>query len=179
MGSAVQLSGMFRNVSRCTALLASLVTLAACGGSSESTPKAVVIACRAPADSEITLATAAYLKDITPRPMRFLVATAGDSALPGAGRQALQDKGPTFLFPPDPAMREKVRAMLKDKGGWPTLLVLYRGAQRVGRGSAAIRFAGRFVGGKEDGQTAPVRAVWFQCNDGQWSMSRTEEERSS
>ncbi|HEX6535965.1 MAG TPA: hypothetical protein VF041_15320 [Gemmatimonadaceae bacterium] len=139
----------------------------------------MVIACQAPNDSEFILATDAYLKDISPHPMRFLVATSGDSALPGAGRQALQDKGPTFLFPPDPAMREKVRAMLKDKGSWPTLLVLYGGTQRVDRGRAAIRFAGRFVGGKEDGQSAPSRAVWLQCNDGRWAVSRTEEERSS
>jgi hypothetical protein len=87
--------------------------------------------------------------------------------------------GPTFLFPPDTALRTKVRAMLKSKGEWPTLLVLYRGGGAVDRDSAAIRFGGRFVGGKDDGQPAPFRTIWFHCNDGQWGLMRTEEEHMS
>lgn len=169
---------MPRYVACCTAALA-LLLAAACGQSSEATPKAVVLACPAPADAEFGAATGAYLRNITPHPQRFLVATSGDSALPDAGRQALQETGPTFLFPPDPALQARVRAILKAKGAWPTLLVLYHGTRRAGRGSVAIRLGGRFVGGAEDGQGAPSRAVWFQCNNGSWSLERVEEEHTS
>lgn len=162
---------------------AALVVLAsACGGSADSRSASSAGAnarCAPPGDSAVALATTEYLKGITPTPLRFLVVFSGDSALPDAGRAALQDKGPTYLYSPDPAQKSKLEAKLAAFGDSPTLLVLYRGTRQSAPGLATFRFSGRFVGGKNDGTPAPSRAVHLQCIKGGWAFARTEEEHTS
>lgn len=159
-----------------------VVFAAACGGTAESrsaSNSTTDAHCAPPGDSAVALSTTEYVKGITPTPLRFLVVFQGDSALPDAGRAALQDKGPTYLYSPDPAQQAKVKAKLAAFGDSPTLLVLYRGMRQSGEGLATFRFSGRFVGGKNDGTPAPSSAVHLQCSKGGWAFARTEEEHTS
>ncbi len=125
------------------------------------------------------MAVAEYLKKVTPPPKRFLVSVGTDSALPDGARQALQDKGPTFLYPANPEQQITVRKQLAAKGNFPTLLLSYRGVRRLADTRAVVRLGGHFVGGMEDGLAAPAGAVYFQCDTARWHVARAEEERSS
>jgi hypothetical protein len=138
-----------------------------------------LLACSAPGDEVVSMAVAEYLKKVTPPPKRFLVSVGTDSALPDGARQALQDKGPTFLYPADPEQQTAVRKRLAAKGSFPTLLVAYRGMRRLDDARTVVRVGGHFVGGVEDGQAAPSEAIYFQCDTPRWNVARAEEERSS
>ena len=114
-----------------------------------------------------------------PTPQRFLFAAGTDSALPDPGVVALQEKGPTYLYPANPAQQAVVRARLAKVGPWASLLVSYRGLQRSDSTHAVVRLGGHFVGGASDGVEAPDRSVSFTCESGAGRLSRTAEERST
>jgi hypothetical protein len=114
-----------------------------------------------------------------PTPQRFLFAAGTDSALPDPGVVALQDKGPTYMYPPNPSQRAVVRAKLAKAGPWASLLVSYRGVRLTDSTHAVVRLGGVFVGGKTDGIVAPDQSVSFTCESGEWRLTRTAEERST
>lgn len=135
--------------------------------------------CVAPDDAVVGAAVTNYIKNLNPTPQRFLIGVGSDSALPAGAHRALQDKGPTWLFPPDSAMQATVRANLADKGDFSTLLVIYRGTQRLDEARTVVRLGGRYVGGEHDGKVAASRTIHFNCDSLGWTFSRTEEERST
>jgi hypothetical protein len=114
-----------------------------------------------------------------PTPQRFLYAVGTDSALPDPGVVALQDKGPTYMYPPNPAQQAVVRAKLEKVGPWASMLVVYHGTRLADPTHAVVRLGGRYVGGKSDGLEAPGRSVSFTCESGEWRLTRTAEERST
>ena len=118
-----------------------------------------------------------YLKDLTPKPQRFLVQSTGDSALPDAGREVLQNTGPTYLFPTDTAKQQTVLDMLAAKGPFPTLLVLYGGMEPVDGGRAVVRLHGRYTG--PEAQPAPSKSVYFECKDDKWTFSSTSDQKAT
>lgn len=123
-----------------------------------------------------------YIRSVVPRPRRFLVASGTDSALPGTAEAKLQQFGPTYLFPSDPALRARQLARLdsiaRDYGDMPTLLVTYRGVNRAGDNRAVVRLGGFFLTGSPKG-TMAHRAVQFVCDTARWHVVRAEEERQS
>jgi hypothetical protein len=119
-----------------------------------------------------------YLKNLTPKPQRFLVQSTGDSALPDAGREVLQNTGPTYLFPEDTAKQQTVLTMLTEKGPFPTLLVLYGGTEPAEDGRAVVHLSGRFTIGENAGP-APTRALYFECKDDKWSFSSSADQKTT
>ena len=157
-----------------------LCALALCAcGDSRGLAHRPLIACNAPGDDVDSMAIAAFLEKVTPKPKRFLVPVGTDSALPTGAQQALQERGPTFLYPADPKQQAAVRNQLAARGAFPTLLVTYRGKRRLDDSRAVVRVGGHFVGGVENGQSAPSRAIYFECDTAHWHVARAEEERSS
>jgi hypothetical protein len=117
-----------------------------------------------------------YMVGLSPTPRRFLNAAGTDSALPEAVFTGIQRKGPAYLYPGDQAQRQAVLDKLSSVGAWPTLLVLWRGNEVVDDTTLAIRLAGHYVGGAEDGKQAPVKAMYFACDTVPWQYVRTAEE---
>ena len=138
--------------------------------------------CADPTTALVAPAIDPYIRSVVPRPRRFLVASGTDSALPGTAEAKLQQFGPTYLFPPDPALRERQLARLdsiaEDYGDMPTLLVTYRGVNRAGDNRAVVRIGGFFLTGSPKGSMAH-RAVQFVCDTARWHVVRAEEERQS
>jgi len=154
-------------------------TLAACGGSADSGRQSASGPCASLDAPRYDTAVEEFLKELDPKPLRFLTAPTGDSALPGAAVDALQEKGPTFIFPADSAQRQQVLATLEEKGAYPTLLVLYGGTTRDAKGMTTVRFTGRFVDKDDAGIVAPLKAMTFQCKDGRWQFVSTKVDRKS
>jgi len=169
---------------RCS--LAVAVVLAACGGGSDARPSARTAQrgrgtpppCQASLDDAVGLAVTHYIKAAKPKPERFLVSAGTDSALGDAGLTALQDKGPTYLFPGDPALQTQVRGQLHEKGDYTTLLVVRRGAEKQG-GTASVSLAGHYVGGATDGQHAGPRSYRFGCDTTGWHLRDSTAEQSA
>jgi len=134
--------------------------------------------CGTPGDSVISAAVNQYVVGLTPRPQRFLLAV-GDSSLPDAARSALQAKGPTYLYPPDSALRRQVHDKLTGVGDYPTLLLSYGGLQQMEENRAVVRLGGRFVSGSLDNHPAPARAVHFQCDSAGWRFTHAVGDQSS
>lgn len=138
--------------------------------------------CAAPTTALVPAAVDVYVPSVRPRPRRFLVASGTDSALPGGAESRLQRFGPTFLFPPDSALRRRLLAQLDSVsaglGDIPTLLVTYRGLDRTGEERAVVRLGGYFVGGERNG-TVAHRTVEFVCDTARWNVVRALEERQS
>jgi hypothetical protein len=157
-------------------LAIALTTLAAaCGGSSAG---ARAGACAAPPDSLVAVAVREYVQKASPTPYRFLVEATGDSALPDAGRAVLQDKGPMYLFPSDPAKQSAALASIDEKGSYVTLLVLYGGMQSPAKGQAVVNLSGRYVGGGDGGES-PARAYTFNCAKGRWGLATSEGQQTT
>jgi hypothetical protein len=139
-------------------------------------------ACEEPTTALVPSAMNAYLAAVKPTPRRFLIAAGTDSALPGSGESQLQRRGPTYVFPADVALQKRVLNRLDSVarvyGDMPTLLVTYRGMQRVGKRQAIVRFGGYFLGGVNDGKIAH-RVVQFACEKNRWNAVRAQEERQS
>lgn len=174
-----------------------LVALAACGGdarpvSGDSAAGDNLVArtraaagrvegprvCAEGTDDALTLAVREYIKTATPKPQRFLVSVGTDSALSEAGQRALQDKGPMYLFPAQPALQQQMRTLLHDKGDYTTLLLVLRDATR--RDSTAIvRLDGHYVGGEEDGRPAGPRVYQVSCAAGKWTLAGAAPERGA
>jgi hypothetical protein len=158
-------------------LATALVTLAAaCGGSSAGGARAG--ACAVPTDSLITVAVRDYVEKASPTPHRFLVQATGDSALPDAGRTVLQDKGPMYFFPEDPAKQPAALASLSEKGSYVTLLVLYGGMDSPSNSHAMVNLSGRYVGAGGGGD-APTRSYNFNCTKGEWELTPAEGQQTT
>jgi hypothetical protein len=138
--------------------------------------------CAEPTTALVPAAMDTYLAAVQPTPRRFLIAAGTDSAIPSVGESRLQRRGPTYVFPADPALQKRVLSRLDSVAGvygdMPTLLVTYRGLQRVGKHQAVVRLGGYFLGGVNDGKVAH-RAVQFVCDTARWNAVRAEEERQS
>jgi hypothetical protein len=138
--------------------------------------------CADPTLALVPSAVDAYVRSVVPKPRRFLIAAGTDSALPGGSESRLQQHGPTYLFPADPALRARVLARLdslaEDYGDLPTLLVTFRGVDRAGDDRAVVRLGGYFVGGQSNG-TVAHRAVQFVCDTARWNVVRAVEERQT
>src|SRR5688572_6214514 len=105
-----------------TYVVSTFVTVAAVGllwacGTSKDASTESLLACKPPAEATIGLAVTKYVREVSPTPHRFLVAAGTDSALGDGGLRALQDKGPTYLYPADSAQQAQVRKRLSDVGG--------------------------------------------------------------
>lgn len=153
------------------ALLA-LPFLAACGGSSESgavpPPPGT---CGSAGANEVATAVGAYIKTVSPTPVRYLVAASGDSALPDTAQQTLQAKGPMYLYPSEPALQKKMLGELEAKGPGTTLLVLYLGTAAGPKSTASIKIGGRYVGSESKADTAPTTSFEFKCQKGIWALT--------
>jgi hypothetical protein len=150
------------------ALLAAALMIAACSGG-DGKKSAASVECRQSRDSATWRAVVAYAKSSDPFAQRFLAAAVGDSALPEVGVQALQDRGPTWLFPKDSAGRAKVRDRLND-GIANTMLVYWHGVTQEGDSAIALRLSGRYIGGKLDGTVAKEKVYRFTCPEDRWVM---------
>jgi hypothetical protein len=138
--------------------------------------------CDEPTTALVPAAMDTYLAAVQPTPRRFLTAAGTDSAIPAVGESRLQRRGPTYVFPADPALQKRVLSRLDSVAGvygdMPTLLVTYRGMQRIGENQAVVRLGGYFLGGVNDGKIAH-RTVQFVCDTAKWNPIRAEAERQS
>jgi hypothetical protein len=151
-----------------TTLAAAIAIIAACGGKGGGQQSAAN--CPAIDGPEFATAIDSYLDGLDPVPLRFLYYTTGDSALPEGARTELEAKGPTYLFPADPALQAKQLAALKAKGAFTTLLVLYLGTQPKGA-RTTLRFAGRYTDSAGIDNATPVKSVTFECRDRSWQQA--------
>ncbi|GLC27098.1 hypothetical protein [Roseisolibacter agri] len=136
------------------------------------------VVCGPGTDEALTLAVREYIKQATPKPQRFLVSVGTDSALPEAGQRALQDKGPMYLFPAQPALQQQMRTLLHDKGDYTTLLLVLRDATRRDS-TATVRLDGHYVGGEDDGKPAGPRVYQVSCAAGKWRLAGAAPERGA
>lgn len=159
-------------------LLAGASLLSACGQASRDNAR-FLGPCADPTVALVAPAVDAYVPSVVPKPRRFLIASGTDSALPGGAESRLQQFGPTYVFPADSALRQRVLARLdsiaEDYGDMPTLLVTYRGVERVGDNQAVVRLGGYFLSGSPKGSVAH-RAVQFVCDTARWNVVEAEEE---
>lgn len=146
-----------------------LIALGACGGGSGGGAQASG-KCGAPDGPEITSALDQYLDGLDPQPLRFLYYAVGDSALPDQALAELQGKGPTYIWPSDPAQQKKQLESLKDKGDVVTLLVLYTGMDTTKTSSSSIGFAGRFMDDADSAKSVPAERIGLQCRGDQWQV---------
>lgn len=158
-------------------VVAAALTLAACSGG-DSRKTAAGVTCRQSNDSATWRAVVAYAKSSQPYAQRFLSAASGDSALPEVGVEALQDRGPTWLFPADSAGRTKVRDRLND-GIANTLLVYWHGFQQEGDTAMTVRLNGRYIGGAHEGTVAKGMVYRFKCPEDRWVLTDSTDARSS
>lgn len=147
-----------------------LMTVIACSGGDGKKAATSGVTCRQSKDSATWRAVVSYARNSDPFAQRFLSASAGDSALPEIGVAALQDRGPTWLFPKDSAGRSKVRDRLDD-GIANTMLVYWLGSQQEGDTAMSIRLGGRYIGGKLEGTVARPKVYRFKCPDNRWVLS--------
>lgn len=156
------------------------VFLAACGGGGGDGAGEPVASCQEqPTAAVYQTAFAEYLKGITPTPRRFLNPVGTDSALPDPMFSAVQQKGPSYLYPTDSAGQQVVLEKLGSVGSWSTLLVSWRGLEVVDDTTARIRLGGGFVGGDDHGTPAPSRSLYFACDTVPWRFTRMAEESAS
>ncbi|HEX2779681.1 MAG TPA: hypothetical protein VHM30_09290 [Gemmatimonadaceae bacterium] len=160
------------------ALLVATLIIAACSGGSSGSSSAAST-CRQSPDSATWQAVLRYIKDASPYPQRFLSAALTDSALPDIGVAALQEKGPTYFYPPDSSGRVKVRKKMEDIGPYTSLLVAWHGMSREADTALVIRLSGQYVGGKFEGTASPLRVFRFKCDNGRWTIGSATDEKQS
>lgn len=163
------------------AALAAAGATAACGAPANDTAaakQAAPPACTATVDDAVAASTTDYIKQAKPKPERFLIAAGTDSALGDAGLAALQDRGPTYLFPGDAALQATVRAQLHEKGDYTTLLVVRRAATKDGP-RASVRLDGHYIGGEDEGKTPGPRAYTLHCDSTTWRVLSARAEGSA
>ena len=146
-----------------------LIALGACGGGSGGGAQASG-KCAVPDGPEISSALDQYLKAVDPEPQRFLYYAIGDSALPDPAVTDLQAKGPTYIWPSDPAQQKKQLESLKNKGDAITLLVLWTGMDTTKTSSSSIGFAGRFLDDADSDKRVPATRIGLQCRGDQWQV---------
>ena len=159
-------------------LAAVLILVVACSGDGKKSSSSG-IACRQTADSATWRAVIAYAKSANPYPQRFLSAALSDSALPDVGVEALQDRGPTWFFPPDSAGRTKVRNRMQEGVTYTTLLVAWHGLTRQPDSSVVVKLGGRYIGGKFEGTVGRSMAYRFECPEGRWVMTDSTQDRKT
>lgn len=108
-------------------------------------------------------AVTAFLDSVQPKPLRFLYMAGTDSTLPDAGQRALQDKGPTYLWPADPKQQPAVKENLENRGPWNALLVTWKGLNQPTPGTARVRLGATWIGPVDDGKQLGVKVVNFEC----------------
>lgn len=160
------------------AALALAATIAACSGGGGSSAAASE-SCRQSPDSATWLAVLDYIKTASPYPQRFLSPALTDSALPDVGVAALQEKGPTYFFPPDSAGRSKVRRKMDDVGPYTSLLVAWHGLTQEADTAIVVRLGGRYIGGKFEGTVAPPKVYRFRCTNGRWTVGSAVPEKKA
>lgn len=152
-----------------------VVLAAACASEQEQapTPDATSFCEESPGSDVYADALTHYLSGLLPTPRRFLSAAGTDSALPERVFEGVQDKGPTYFYPGDEAGRTVVRQKLREAGPWAALLVVWRGNDVQSDSTVVIRLAGHYVGGEEDGQSAPQKSLLFACDTMPWQFVRS------
>jgi hypothetical protein len=126
-------------------------------------------ACRLANDSTVVFnGVRDYLMDASPTPQRFLYVPGTDSSPPDAGILALQDKGPTYMYPASGDQQAIVKTKLTSIGDYASLLVAYHGFQRKDPQHGTIRLSGTYISGKADGKTIPVRDFPLECDSAGW-----------
>lgn len=160
-------------------VLALAVLTAACSGGSGSSRSSASASCRQSPDSATWLAVLSYIKNASPYPQRFMTPALTDSALPEVGVAALQEKGPTYFFPPDSAGRLKLRKKLDDVGPYTSLLVSWHGMTREADSALVIRLSGTYINGKFDGNPAAPKVFRFHCANGRWALANAVDEKKS
>lgn len=111
----------------------------------------------------VAAAVTQFITTTDPKPLRFLYMAGTDSTLPEAGSRALQDKGPTYLWPATPAQQPLIKKKLSDAGPWNALLVTYKGITQPTPETARVRLAGTWIGPVDDGKQLGVKAASFEC----------------
>ena len=153
--------------------------LAACSsGDSRPASQASDVAATCPQPTTaIGLAVGRYVEQTQPKPMRFLAAT--EAMLPDFGMRELQDRGPTYFYPPVPEQQAVVRNKLTDVGPWPALLVRYHGLSTPSADRAVVTLSGQWVLGDLDGHEVPRAEVRLSCTAGSWLVDGTAPMKSA
>jgi hypothetical protein len=126
-------------------------------------------ACRLAPDSTVEFrGVHDFITDAEPTPQRFLYIPGTDSTPPDPGILALQDKGPTYMYPPSGSQQQTVRTKLSSIGDFASLLVAYHGFKRTDATHAVIKLSGVYVTGKSDGKTIPVTDFAMTCDSSGW-----------
>lgn len=126
-------------------------------------------ACRLAPDSTVLFnGVKDFITDADPFPQRFLYIPGTDSTPPEDGVLALQDKGPTYMYPASGDQQAVVRSKLSSIGDFASLLVAYHGFKRTDATHAVIRLSGVYVTGKADGKTIPVTDFQMHCDSAGW-----------
>jgi hypothetical protein len=107
-----------------------------------------------------------------PTPQRFLYVPGTDTTPPDAGILALQDKGPTYMYPPSGPQQAIVKTKLTSIGDFASLLVAYHGFKRTDAEHATLRLSGTYISGKADGHTVPVTDYPLACDSSGWHGPR-------
>lgn len=121
-------------------------------------------------DAIITAAVYGFVGRAEPRVGRFVYIPGTDSTPPPAGIQALQDRGPTYLYSADSALRAPVERQLEAVGDYPTLLVAYHGLTKADALHPAVKLSGHYVTGTGVvGKSLGVKTISPQCDSsGSW-----------
>lgn len=152
------------------------------GNTSAQTAGSTVLNCDTTSGGiAVRVAVAEYIRLAEPAPQRFLSGVGPEGPLmPEAGFRALQDKGPTYLYPADPAGQATVRKKLAEVGPYTSLLVTYGGMQVLAGGNeASVRLGGQYVGGTYDGRGAAARVLRLRCDGATWVVGAVDEARSA
>ena len=149
-------------------VLTAVTALAACSsGDSPDRPAAKPLArtCATPPDSVIGLASERFVKDVSPKPHRFLVPEGTDSAVPRSAYWALQTTGATVnVFPRDTAAQRRGLQQLSPNNSLTLLLINYHGQDTMPDGRVSIEFSGHYLAGTPRGTAVPRTAVLFNCS---------------
>jgi hypothetical protein len=172
-----------------------LVALAACAGGAEADAAKARARSRADArdaagcgslDTATVIRTAVsqFIATTDPKPLRFLYMAGTDSMLPEAGTRALQDKGPTYLWPATPGQQPLVKKKLGDAGPWNALLVTYKGVSQPTPETARVRIGGTWIGPVDDGKQLGVKVADFACSTAgdsahKWRLTRIGAEQGA
>ena len=120
--------------------------------------------CRAPDDTVVARAVTEFVKQVVPTPQRYLATVASDSAIPDLARVALQDKGPTYLYPPDSALRAKVVQKLISVGDYTAMAVVYHGTDVHDGKHAVVKLGGHFVDVGKGVAPSVTGQIQFTCD---------------
>lgn len=172
------------------ALLLAAVAAVACsdakrsasGDPAATVPGSTLLNCDTTATgAAVNVAVAEFIRRADPVPQRYLSAVGpGTTPMPESGFRALKDKGPTYLYPTDPAGQATVKAKLADVGPYTSLLVTFGGTTIAAEGNeATVRVGGSYVGGKHDGRVAAGRSVRLRCEGSTWKVASADEERAA